>query len=361
MRPSNASIRSGHMGEPSSADGSHAGVAAWIIQPDDFPVAGSTRDQLLFCLRYALLAPSSHNTQPWLFRISASAIELRADRTRALPVVDPFDRELVISCGAALCNLSMAISRFGCRPDVEILPDAGDPDFLARVALGAPVEASPLTRLLFDAIVERRTNRQVFDGRPVDPQLVSALRRNATIEGAWLEEVAGAQKDAVADLIAEGDRMQMRDTHFRRELSAWTQADGYPRRDGLPGYPMPAEDLDSIPATLLVRTFDSGLPGRAARDRALAAGSPLLCVLGTDHEEPQAWISAGQALERLWLCATVAGLSVSFLNQPIEVPALRSRLRGLLGRRGFPQLVLRVGYGRAQHPTPRRELAAVLL
>lgn len=348
-------------GKPPSDAGDDVGLADWSIRPSDFPSEGSEREQLLFCVRYALLAPSSHNTQPWLFRVFNSTIELRADRTRALPVVDPFDRELVISCGAALCNLSLAISRFGHHPDIEILPDASDPDLLARVGLGGPQNASPLTRLLFDAILARRTNRQAFDRRPVDPQLVSALRRCALIEGAWLEEVAGVKKDAVAELIAEADRTQMRDLHFRRELAAWTNMEGHARRDGIPGYPTPADDFDSVPATLLVRTFASEDPDRAARDRALAAGSPLLCVLGTDHEEPQAWMAAGQALERLWLCATVGGLTASFLNQPVEVPALRSRLRGVLGRRGFPQLILRIGFGGAQRPTPRRELADVLL
>lgn len=361
MQPPNSSFRTERVGELRSDWVSGSAIEGWSLRPDDFPSAGSVREQLLFCVRYALLAPSNHNSQPWRYRVSDLAVELRADRARALPVVDPFDRELVISCGAALCNLSMAIARFGRRPDVEILPEPRDPDLLARVALGLPQDPSPLTHLLFDAIVERRTNRQAFEPRTVDPQLVSALRHNAMIEGAWLEEVDGANKETLANLIAEADRTQMRDTHFRRELAAWTLMDGHPRRDGIPDCPMPAEEFDSVPATLLVRTFASDQPGIAARDRALAAGSPLLCVLGTDHEEPQAWIAAGQALQRLWLCATVGGLSLSFLNQPVEVPALRSRLRGVLGRRGFPQLVLRIGYGGAQRPTPRRELAAVLL
>ena len=40
----------------------------------------------------AVHAPSLHNTQPWLVRCAGDTVELYADRTRALPVNDPFDR-----------------------------------------------------------------------------------------------------------------------------------------------------------------------------------------------------------------------------------------------------------------------------
>ncbi len=336
-------------------------TACWNIRAEDFPTNASVREQLRFCVRYALLAPSTYNTQPWLFRVSDAAIDVCADRARALPVVDPFDRQLVISCGAALCNLSIAIARFGRRAEVEILPDPADPDLLARVAPGAMQDPSPLTHLLFRAIVERRTNRRAFDARPIDAQLLAALCGNSMLEGAWLEPLHGERKDAAADLVAEADRQQMRNPHFRRELAAWTHDHSVARRDGIPGYSVSADDFDSVPATLLVRSFESDASGRVARDRALAAGSPLLCVLGTRHEEPHEWIAAGQALERSWLCATIAGLSLSFLNQPIEVPALRRKMRDLVGRGGFPQLVLRVGYGVGPPPTPRRDVAAVLV
>jgi len=65
-------------------------------------------------LKYAVLAPSGHNTQPWLFHFNKqNDLYLIADRTRALPVVDPNDRELTISCGAALDHLEIAANAHG--------------------------------------------------------------------------------------------------------------------------------------------------------------------------------------------------------------------------------------------------------
>ncbi|MBO0784056.1 MAG: hypothetical protein J2P37_35060, partial [Ktedonobacteraceae bacterium] len=75
------------------------------ISEEDFPKTGTPGEQLRFLLNYALLAPSEYNTQPWLFRVKENVIELYADTSRRLPVVDPDGREMIISCGAACYNL----------------------------------------------------------------------------------------------------------------------------------------------------------------------------------------------------------------------------------------------------------------
>ena len=85
----------------------------WEVFEADFPKTRDAGEKLRFLLNYAVLAPSGHNTQPWLFKVRNSEVELYTDRTRGLPVVDPEDRALVISCGAALFNLRAAVRHFG--------------------------------------------------------------------------------------------------------------------------------------------------------------------------------------------------------------------------------------------------------
>ncbi|MEO1398336.1 MAG: nitroreductase family protein, partial [Pseudomonadota bacterium] len=80
----------------------------WRIDEADFPAQDSLWKQMEFLLRYAILAPSGHNTQPWRFRLLEDHLVVLADRTRALPVVDPYDRELTISCGAAIGHFEVA-------------------------------------------------------------------------------------------------------------------------------------------------------------------------------------------------------------------------------------------------------------
>ena len=333
----------------------------WDVREADFPRTGPPAAQLRFLLQYAVLAPSGHNSQPWLFKVDGDAVELYADRSRALPVVDPDDRELTISCGAALLNLRVALRHFGYTGTVDPFPDPDDPDLLARVRLGMSGEVSAGEHELFGAITRRRTNRQAFERREVPAAVLVALQEMAHAEGTWLYVVQGEyDRSAVANLVALADRMQRADPHFRRELLAWMRSMQSQRRDGIPGYALALGDLASYVGPVLARTFDVG-NGQAAKDRQLAAGSPVLAVLGTDVDTAYDWLLTGQALERILLYARSQGIWASFLNQPIEVPQIRLMVHNLIERVGFPQVLLRMGYGTEIPPTPRRSVNEVLL
>ena len=181
----------------------------WHIAEAEFPRQGSPSEQLRHLLHYAVVAPSGHNTQPWLFRVTNDGVELFADRTRALPVVDPEDRELTMSCGAALCQLRLAIRHFGLTDMVELFPHARQAHMLARVTFGEARSSSAEEERLFHAIRKRRSNRWAFEARPVPPPLVAALRSSAADENVMFHEVVGGDhRHAVADLVAEGDRLQ---------------------------------------------------------------------------------------------------------------------------------------------------------
>lgn len=346
--------------------GQHPSLEAWNVVEKDFPRDGSLDDQIRFLLKYAILAPSGHNTQPWLFKITKNnMIELYADRSRALPVVDPDDRALIISCGAALYHLRLAANHFGIVDDVELLPDKGNPDLLARVAFK---EKDPSVQKqaehdspLFQAITKRRSNRSPFDNKKLPEGLIATLRANASAHSAWLDIVDDElKKNNIADLISHGDKIQLSDKRFRRELAAWIHPNRSNSKDGMPGYAFGMPDLMSYVGPVLVRTFDMG-KGQAAKDRQLATGSPVLAVLGTDVDEPLNWIQTGEALGRILLQARAENIWTSFMNQPIEVPELRPKLREALGRAiGYPQLLMRMGYGKEVKPTPRRDVNNVI-
>lgn len=313
-------------------------------------------------VRSAILAPSSHNSQPWIFHIplNCAFVELYADRSRALPVVDPDDRELLISCGSALFGLRLAARHMGFDDIVEILPDASDPDLLARLRLGEPRRPSVTDEQLFAALPRRHTNRRQFEQREVPDALLLELAQAAEAEGAALTIFrAPADRERAADLIAEADRRQWASRTFRRELAAWVHPNRTRSRDGMPGYALRMGDIASIAGPIVVRTFDQG-EGQAARDRELAVGSPAMVLLWTAEDTPRAWLSAGQALQRVLLRATAAGVSASYLNQPIEVGELRTVLGTAFRVPGAPQMLLRLGYGPEVQATPRRELEEVL-
>lgn len=349
---------------------------AWNISEGEFPKDGSKTEQMKFLLNYAILAPSSHNTQPWLFKIiDDNTIELYADRTRALALVDPLDRALTISCGAALSHLQIAIRHFGYAYKMEPFPDSNNKDLLSKVTLYDRKESASEENSLFRAITKRRTNRLKFEDRELEESLISKLRSVITdieergevkkenvTSTVWLHIAKEeGEKNSMADLIAEGDRIQLSDKRFRRELASWIHSNRSHSKDGMPGYAFGFNDIMSHMGPFVLRTFDFG-KGQAAKDRQLAAGSPALVILGTRSDEPADWLKAGMVLSRMLLTAQTVNVWSSFLNQPIEVPELRPKVQELMKEeKGYPQIILRMGYGEDVKPTPRRPIDEVLL
>ena len=337
-------------------------LAAWNIDANAFPASASATDKARFAVRYAILAPSSHNTQPWQFIINGDELLVCADRTRSLANIDPFDRELIISCGAALLNLRVALAHFRVPVEITTFPQSSDPDIVARIAF--PTSGSMLKDLaeLFNAITKRTTNRRPFSSEDVPAAIMERLKTAAKSEGV---DVAFAQDlvqlERLATLIAEADRRQFDDPRFRRELASWI----HPSRstDGMPAASQGLRALTDAATPIIalaIRTFDLG-NGVAAAHEELVRGSPLLVALSTSMDNNEGWLGAGLGLQRLLLVAAEAGYSASYLNQPIEVPDLRTELAKELSIDGYPQILLRVGRGQPVSHSPRRPMSDVLI
>jgi nitroreductase len=136
-------------------------LSAWDIAETRSVGDASPRDLLILAVNYAILAPSSHNSQPWQFRIKGEQLELYADRSRALAVVDYADRELVISCGAALFCVRATLQHLGVEPLIELEPEGTATDLLARVRVGKRQVPTEADHILFQGITERRTTHPI--------------------------------------------------------------------------------------------------------------------------------------------------------------------------------------------------------
>jgi hypothetical protein len=310
-------------------------------------------------LRLAAMAPSSHNTQPWRFRRCHGAIEVLVDRSRHLAVVDPDERELMMSCGAAVGHLEAAIRGLGREPVTDVLPGR-DGNVVATVSFGPAREPSVADRRRVAAIARRHTNRARFSTRPVPAAIRQGLQACAAVEAAELQLVTdGATRGRIADLVATGTRIQHRDSRFRRELARWMRPAGAPAVDGLTAGALGLRGLTGRVAPTLVARLNLGRR-QAAVDRAFVAGGPVLGVLATQGDAPAHWVAAGRALSAVLLDACAEGLSVSYFNQPVQVPWLRPRLREAAGSSGHLQILLRLGYGPEAAAAPRRPVAELL-
>ena len=333
-----------------------------------------SRSELDSVIHSATMAPSVLNIQPWRFVARTDgAIELHRDVGRTLPVVDPRHRALTVSCGAALFNLRLAVAFAGRVPELQLLPEGSDVSLLATVRAVVPRAPSSTDLRLFGVISTRRTSRQPYVDHPLEPEMIKQLGEVAALEGASWRVLDPDEALRAAELVHSADAAQQSDPAVRAEVARWTN-----RPTGaVDGVPAAALGPSPRDPSSLVRDFALGAPvhGRGSADFEL---DPTLAVLLTTGDAEVDWLRAGQALERVWLEATAAGLAISLLTQPLEVPHLRWLGRSLApmgarpvgpesasavwsGSPAWPQVLLRIGHAfHETAPTPRRPVSDVL-
>ena len=305
----------------------------------------TAREVAGYVVAQAVWAPSVHNTQPWRFTAGEQQISLHADTGRRLAVADPDGREMMISCGAALFTVRLALRSLGLVPVTSVLPDPGQPELVARVCWRQRAAADEFERRLSGHVLTRRTHRGAFDPQPLPPDTLAALRGGAAREGAALRIVADdGRRAALAAAVQTAEHELRRDGERLRELARWTPAPGSAGRDGVPAtsYPARAEHTEPyFPGRDFARGHGWGMPPLSPATAHRAAGVAGLLTTATDR--PADWVNAGQALQRIMLTASACGAAVALHSQPLELAWLREFIRTQLSDDAYPHLVLRIG------------------
>jgi hypothetical protein len=304
-----------------------------------------------FLITTAARAPSVHNTQPWRFRVVPSAVELSYDPRRKLRT-DPLGREMIISCGAALFGLRLAVRALGYLPAVDLLPDQARPRLMARVGLGAAATVTGAERRMLQAVPHRHTHRGPFEPGPLPPGLLAGLQHDARAEGAELVLVEDdLSYRRLAHVTAEAARRLDLDPQARAEVRRWTRDADSQARDGVPAVAFAAGTPARPKRRLPQRDWDQDrglglLPGGGESPAVTA-------VLVTRGDRRTDWLHAGQALDRMLLHAATKWVFASLYTQPLEAAATRELIRERLALPGNPQLLMQFGRVRSTHPTAR--------
>ena len=324
------------------------------------PIEGAALGQEL--VRYATLAPSSHNTQCWKFAVQDKAITILPDLSRRCPAVDPDDHHVFVSLGCATENLAQAAAAHGLR--VEASFDATQNAI--RVALTpaltpAPAQASPL----FHAIQKRQCTRGDYDGKPLSNEELGLLERAGSSDRVrMLLLTERPAMERVLAYVVQANTAQMADAAFVKELKAWIRfngTDAVRTRDGLFSV---SSGNPSIPTWIGDLAFGwfftpTGENDKYARQIRSSAGIAVFVGAAADKAH---WVDVGRCYERFALQATALGIRNAFLNQPVEVASVRSPFAtavGLAGQR--PDLLVRFGHGPALPVSLRRPVQAVLV
>lgn len=315
--------------------------------------------QLKELIRYATLAPSSHNTQCWKFRLEDRAIAILPDLSRRCPVVDPDDHHLYVSLGCAAENLSQAAKAQGLSGQITFYASG---DGAVQIAL----EPSPITVTpLFEAIPHRQCTRAEYDGKPLSPEEIKLLEMIGQGDGVRVMMLTErAEIETVLDYVVQGNTAQVNNNAFMRELNSWIRFNDQEAArtgDGLSsrttGNPTIPRWLGNLLFKLLIRAQPEN--EKIARYIRSSAG---IAVFVSDVNDKAHWIEVGCCYERFALQATALGIRNAFVNQPVEEASLRPNFARALGlKSGRPDLVVRFGRGPGMPRSLRRSLEAVII
>lgn len=293
-------------------------------------------ETLRAALSLATRAPSVHNSQPWRWRVGPHSVHLYANVDRHLRSTDPDQRDLMLSCGAALNHCAIALAALGWQSKIHRFPNPADPLHLAAIELQSHTPAE-IDVALAAAIPRRRTDRRHFSSWPVPPGDIALMGSRAARSGvkmlrvedmAWLNDIAAQAMHTHAD-----------DAEYARELTEWSGR--YGSLAGVPARNTPAPDPTSeLPSRVFAGTALAQPSGTTS-----AEDNAVVLALGTFDDDALARLRAGEATSLMLLTATAQGLASCPITEPLEIPRTRAAVRAdIFDDNEYPQMLLRVGW-----------------
>lgn len=314
---------------------------SWLVKVEDFPSKGSLEEKLAFFLRYAILAPSSHNSQPWLFSIKKNSIFIGFNKDRMLPVADPHQRLAYISLGCVLENILIAADYFSFTSSLKYL----DASFLGEGVLEIILNEEqnthkPSNHLIF-AIPKRVTNRnkykEIFPSEEFARELISTTPPEDVMVHIIKDQ---GTKEKVADILMNW-RLELFDRkEFRYEMGKYKKTNFTQSPLGMPGFTMGIPDIISFVTPFLIKHFNVMKKLYDKEKSLLTKHTPLYIFLTTKTNSKKDWIEAGRKFQRIALKAETVGIQTAINSIPEE----SLQLQGALKTKDVPQIFFRFGH-----------------
>ena len=343
--------------------------------------AGTPEDISRFVLSYAVLAPNSHNKQPWIADIStAGEIGLSLDTARLLPQTDPFNRQMMMSLGTFLELLVMAAAERGHRAELELFPEGAPGETVDRrrlVTVRLVPDSGTARDPLFAAVLDRRTDRRAYDpSRPVTAAQVATLVEAA----APYEVLAGVVTDptrvaVIRDIANSAWRSELLTERTFMESAevlriGTTEIDRH--RDGIvidDPFVVLLERSGLFDRTVMPAPDSVAMRGQLDEFAEITEATPAYLWIVTTGNSRAQQIDAGRAYVRMNLAGTALGLAMHPNQQALqEFPEVAGDYTAIHNALNAPapehtvQMLARLGHLPASEvplrPSPRRGVAA---
>jgi hypothetical protein len=318
-------------------------------------------DMINEIIKYAAMAPSGHNAQPWKFFVSQDSIVIFPDYSRTLPVVDPDDREMFISLGCALENLIIAAEHFGYRAEVNYNLEI---QYQERITVFLKSD-SAAANSLFEQIERRQTTRNEYNGNKVPNNELEYIKNNIFCREVGVHFLIEKESiNKIIELVKKGNIHQFGDERFMDELKFWirfSESEAEEKQDGLLSSTTGNPSVPRWIGKIFMNLFHSAKDQNEIDEKFIKSSAGVI-LFSTAKNDKMAWIETGRTFEKFSLLTTKMNLKCAFINQPVEIKELNEDLLRIFEiEKGYPQLLVRFGYSSLMPKSPRRNLNDVLI
>jgi len=299
-----------------------------------------------FLLTFAVLAPSSHNSQPWRFEIKENEINIFLEPARRLIESDKNDRQAYISLGCAITNIVTAADYYGLSCNVAHCPDKNDNYLAARITIPTKSQKavpSETDHFIF-SIPKRVTNRNQYANKLPPETFLSEIKSLNTSDLSIYIIIEQQKKNQLADVALLASIDAMEDGNFRRELSQYVKSNTTLSPIGMPGFGIGLPTPVSFIAPIMIKYLNMNKLNHKKDEALLKKHTPAFVIIATSEDNRPNWIETGELYERIALLATREGLSTAMWAAPIQISEHFKELQKILQTEFRPQALFRLGY-----------------
>ncbi len=323
---------------------------AWNVSIDDFPKSGTIEQKIVYLLSFAVLAPSSHNSQPWKFEVANNSVRIFFNDERLLPVSDSSGRERWMSLGCAVENFVIAGLHFGITAGITIPSDGTESGAAVEIICSDNKEPSQNTADdLLRAIPIRCTNRGPYAEGGIEKEIINMITGFAATYGCAVNIVTKKEDiHSLTDIALDAGVAAMDNSRFRKELAPYVSSNITLRKLGIPLFGKGIPLIPSLIAPYLLRFINLNRASRPKDEIIFKHHTPAMLVFSS-HDEPKSWLAVGRCVERIALESVDKGYAIHPYAAPIEIDGFYQKIQRLLGMDKRPQFFCR--YGRKTRET----------
>ena len=313
----------------------------WKVNKKDFPANGGTIERMRFLLKYAVLAPSSLNTQPWEFKVTKNSITVLADKSRVLKSVDPTLRDFYISIGCAIANIIEAAKGLSLDTELKLNNDQSSPEC---AIISIKNKSNDDNDSLINFIPKRFSDKGRYNKKKIPKPTLDVLSNSLSKTCSVDITSENSTRLKIIEYIVAADHKVMSNLKFRKEISHWLKPNFTNSKFGMPGFTMGLNLIQSIISPYLVRKLNKFADIQSKKDRELLLSSPYFGIISITTEDKMNLLEAGILYEKMCLYATKSSFRITPLSVILGYEEGRDRLRTVFGSNRDPVMFFRMGY-----------------